>query len=169
MAGGNDDAAAAAQFPDRIREHGRGGQPVIKPGMDALFRKRHGADLGKQPGIVPGIVADGGDLRQVRAGKPRSHALGRPADGVEIQPVAACTHNAPHTGGAELQFASEAAFQFFFVALQGIQFPVHALRQTCVPPESIALHVVHVHSSVYFEMTARDSPGFPVLSLQIYA
>ena len=54
-----------------------------------------------------------------------------------------------------------------FVALQGIQFPVHALRQTCIPPESIALHVVHVHSSVCFVITARDSAGFPVLSLQI--
>src|SRR5699024_9242230 len=111
----NHNSAAAAQLPNSIGQHGSRCQAVIKIGGNTLLCKCNCANLRKQLGIVPGVIANGCFLGQVRFGKPGSHTLCCSADGVDIQPVAACTHDATHTCRTELQVSAKPALQLFFI------------------------------------------------------
>ena len=143
VAGGNHNTAAAAQLPNRIGQHGSRCQAVIKIGGNPLLCKCYCANLSKQLGIVPGIVANGGFLGQIRLGEPGGHALGGSAYGVNIQPVAACTHNSAHTCRAELQVAAKPSLELLFVIPNGPQLCFYRLGKACVAPKFVSFHVVH--------------------------
>ena len=97
----------------------------------------------KQLGIVPGVVANGSFLGQIRFRKPGGHALGRSAYSVDIQPVAACTHDTTHTCRTELQVAAKPALEFLLVIPNSKQLCFYCLGKTCITPKFVSLHVVH--------------------------
>ena len=143
VAGGNHNTTTAAQLPNRIGQHGGRCQTVIKIGGNPLLCKRHCTNLSKQLGIVPGVVANGSFLGQIRFRKPGGHALGRSAYSVDIQPVAACTHDTTHTCRTELQVAAKPALEFLLVIPNSKQLCFYCLGKTCITPKFVSLHVVH--------------------------
>ena len=120
MACGNHDAAAATQFTNSVRQHRGRCKTIIQPGVDTSLCEGNCADLGKQLGVMSGIICDGCDLGKIRRRKPGSHTLGGAANSVPVQTITAHTHNTAHTGGAKLEVTGEAALEFFLVVFDRI-------------------------------------------------
>lgn len=121
VAGGNDDAAAAAKLAHGKREHRRRGQLMIDIDMHAALREGYGAQLRIAAGVVAGVIADGAALRQLRRGQPCGKALRRAANGEVVQAIRADAHNAADARGTELQLRAEAALALRLVVLHGGQ------------------------------------------------
>ncbi len=116
MAGGYDDAAVAVQRPHGIGERGRGHELLVEMHAHAVGRKHAGRRLGEERGFVAAVVADG-DRRICKFFmKIAAIALGRPGDGVDVEPVGARADHAAQPARAKFQVPVETVENCRFIA-----------------------------------------------------
>ena len=135
VAGGDNNARAAAKLPHRKRDHRCRRKHAVDIDVNSRLRKRNRANLRKTAGVMPGIITDGAFLRQLRSGQPRGETLCGTAHRKGIHAVRAEAHNTADTARAELQLGAEAAFDLVFISgqlLQGSEIAL-AKRRSLTP------------------------------------
>ena len=125
VAGGDVEACDAAVLPDSEGQFGGGAHGLEELHGDAVGRHNASGFSCKQIGVHPAVEADGhtlGGLCRTLCQNDLGEGLGGVADHVDVHPAQTQTHDTSETGGAELQHAEEAVFNFGGIIFHGFQF-----------------------------------------------
>ena len=180
VAGRYTDARAAAQVAHRPGKGGRGFQPGVKVGRDAVGGQHPGGFPAEQFALAAAVVGDGHLLGQVGAVQVVGQALGGPADGVDVHAVGAGADDAPQPAGAEFQVPVKAVCDGGLVPGNAVQFGGQVVGQVGLgqPAAVTVLVVVHgIHSlslggggsaaaSLYHRRAAMCGPPGTFLAVQ---
>ena len=122
----------------------------IEQGLHPVGRQGQGRFLGKEGGIVTGIVGDGhAPIRLADAVDIGGQALRCPAHGEHVELARAGAQHAAHAGGTEFDPAGKGVADGFLVVFHGFElgFPFSA-RQLFLP-QSKSRAMVHIISLLY--------------------
>ena len=150
VAGCNADACPAAQIAHRPGKCGRGLQPRVHAGGNAVCRQHAGSFAGEQFAVIAAVMRNGDLFGQVGRVQVIGQALGGLAHRVQVHAVGARPQHTAQAAGAKFQVTVKTVRDSGIIPGNAVQFFRHSGIQFRLGQPTVIQFFRCIHNSTFF-------------------